>query len=102
MSETEDLADKRKEFYHSSWRVIHSMHNLKPYEQLKTFFEILLKFDEKNSCLCGNDAFNIFNSLFNNEIVNFYQIKNYKEFWIYFHDLINLKQNKKVYSSRRR
>jgi hypothetical protein len=87
---------KRKSFFHKSWQKIHLIYRLEPYKQLEIFFKILLKF-ENNSCLCGNDAYVIFKNLFNNNIKNFFKIKNYKEFWIFFHNLINLKLNKKVF-----
>ncbi len=96
------LEREKREFFINSWKIIHSMHTLEPYEQLKIFFQILQKFDENKTCICGNDAFIIFKSLFNNDIVNFYKVTNYKEFWIYFHNLINLKLNKKVFLTKRR
>jgi hypothetical protein len=88
--------DNKELLYSASWILIHSMHILDPFDQLDIFFKILRMFSQQN-CICGQDAFVIIKSLFNDELKNFYRLNEYKQFWIYFHNLINLKLNKPVF-----
>jgi hypothetical protein len=87
-------------FYTDAWQIIHSIHILKPNLQLQIFFKILKKFT-LNECICGHDAHIIFMALINENKNYFYNIENkmYQEFWVYFHNLINLKLDKIIYPS---
>jgi hypothetical protein len=89
-----------KIFYTDAWQIIHSIHILQPNLQLQIFFKILQKFT-LNECICGHDAHIIFMALLNENKNYFYNIesKMYQEFWVYFHNLINLKLDKIIYPS---
>jgi hypothetical protein len=85
-----------RQVYNDSWKIIHSMHILKPKLQLQIFSKILLKFSN-NKCSCEQDAHIIFMALLNENEKIFYHIKYFKDFWIYFHNIINLKLDKDVF-----
>ena len=82
--------------YHSAWSLIHNMHFIEPYDQLEVFFKILRVFSA-GKCICGQDAFVIIKGLLNDDLKNFAKLSEFKELWIYFHNLINLKLNKSVF-----
>ena len=84
-------------FYQKAWKILHSIHSIDSYKQLTIFYQILKHLSDNSYCICGNDAYTIFNNLFDGEINNFYHLKNYKKFWVFFHNLINLKLDKNVY-----
>ncbi len=88
--------ENKENIYQAAWILIHFMHSLDPFDQLEIFFKILRIFSTQN-CICGQDAFVIFKSLFNDDLKNFYQLADFKEFWIYFHNLINLKLDKPIF-----
>ena len=90
-----DTNDKLK-LYRSAWRLIHYMHEIESYHQLEIFFKILRIFSTRK-CICGQDAFVIIKSLLNDDWENFSKLTDYKEFWIYFHNLINLKLDKNIF-----
>lgn len=85
---------KNKE-YRNAWHLIHSMHIEEPHIQLEIFI-LLLKFFKKGKCACAHDAWTLFKNIII-DLENFQELEHYKEFWIFFHNQVNLKLSKSVY-----
>ncbi len=78
------------------WKIIHSMDSEENLLQLIIFVKILKLITHKK-CSCTTSAYEIFFGLVNNNIENFLKLNNTKDFWILFHNIINLKLSKKLH-----
>jgi|SanBayMetagenome_1026888.scaffolds.fasta_scaffold27698_1 hypothetical protein len=88
-----------KYLFSQCWKIIHSMHNQENLLQLVLFVKILKLITHKK-CSCTASAYEIFFGLLNNNIETFLNLNNTKEFWILFHNLINIKLSKEIFISK--
>jgi hypothetical protein len=85
-----------KYLFSQCWKIIHTMHSEKNLFQLILFVKILKLITHKQ-CSCTSSAYEIFFGLINNNINNFLSLNNTKEFWILFHNIINIKLSKNIF-----
>ncbi len=78
------------------WKIIHSMHSEENLFQLLLFVKILKLITHKK-CSCTTSAYEIFFGLVNNNVENFLKLNNTQDFWILFHNIINLKLSKNIH-----
>ena len=87
------LKTKSKDF-EMYWKIIHEMHTETSSNQLYIFFKIL---NNMKDCACSKSAFEYFIGLLNFDITSFHNENNFKDFWILFHNKVNLKLQKKIF-----
>jgi len=92
--ELNKLVKKNIEKYHQCWSIIHNMHKDSGIVQFH-FFKKILNLLEK--CNCSEDGFLLFYGLINNDLEIFFNIRNFRAFWLTYHNFINIKLGKKVF-----
>lgn len=81
--------------YRNAWHLIHSMHNEEAHIQIEIFVTIL-KFFKFGTCACAHDGWTLFKAIIH-ELDYFKEIENYQDFWIFYHNQVNLKLSKELY-----
>ena len=89
--------DESRDHFNMLWKKIHSLYTIRnPRIQLRVFFSILLELPY--NCPCRVSSRILFYNIIQNDTDNFVKkIVDYNLFWIFFHNLINIKLNKAIF-----